>query len=890
MAEQRELEQRIRGLYELTRAQHSRAVERRTPAAALDALLRGAEADDGRDADALRATGLCGAYTPAAARRALTLAGRPFACGWLVVTDGRRDLALLFTTSGVKALAAGFSFPRLARRLLDTGRVRAEELTRLETALGRRRSEQEALTAIGLAPDLVTEAAAEVVGQVALDAVFWSAPTFEAAAGEGDPELRDRRDVEVLTLNARGVKALVQNVSERLSELGPVHRALPSLRVTLREGPRASERSASLSARAIEVLTVLAREPGLVAADLPERLAATGYARPALHSVARDLQELVARGLVATSTAVAAAEAALPPESGLGPLARRLWLAKLHFDAGDRRASARQLSRAGTQLLAQGRAVEASRCLAAAHGLQADDVEAHDGYVRALQACGKAEEARQEAEALARRYLGVRLPGRARRVLSPRFMQREGAQEREETPLLLLQLEAHVALGEARPLAELSERVISRLCQEGHRREAQALADDLADRAADAAGRERVLRAAGVRAGSPVVGRIAAGLALLLGLGLFPTIDGLRARSAYARTVTEAAGALQLDPTAFDRVEALFAAAAAGSGDVAQAARGVQARAQEHRADLELLRRLRRALAAGDVEVTLRACADMEPRTPSLRRLVEAARRAADERRSEALRATEELTLLLSRGELAAAYACARRLRAELRDVPGVLRGLSLDVRVTSNPGAKLRWNRAAFTVSTPFAAKLPVLEERLVEVSLAGHETLERVLDVTTLDGPDVHLALRPLRAATPAAGEWSGVVIKDGVLRASGGGEPPAAPRFVQPSRALEGIELPARSRARVDAVHEQRQGKLLLVDLIVTLEVQQAGGWQVVGRPVRLSLPEPLRRAAVAQADGARAVPGLERTAGLDLGWVREQVQRAVAHIAERREGGR
>lgn len=878
LAEQRELEQRVRSSYELTRAQHSRAVERKTPAAALDALLRSAEVDDGRDADALRVSGLCGAYSPASAGRALALAGRPFACGWLVVTDGVRDLALLFTTSGAKALAAGFSFPRLGQRLLEKGRVRSAELARLGEAVKKHRGEQEALVAIGVAPDVVIDTAAEVVGQVVLDAVFWSTPMFEAAGGEAGAELLDRRDVEVLTLNARAAKALVQHLAERLSELAAVHRAVPSLRVALSEGPRANERSASLSARAVEILTVLSREPGVVAEKLPDQLAAMGYARPTLHGLARDLKELITRGIVVTASAPAEPEPARPPETGLAPLPRRLWLAKLHFDAGDRRASARQLSRAGTQLLAQGRAIDASRCLAAAHGLQADDIEAHDGLVRALLACDRKDDARQEAEGLARRYLDVRLPGRARRVLAPRL------QEREETPLLLLQLEALLALGEARALAEAAERTISALLQEGHRREAQELADALADHAADTAGRDRILRAGGMRAGSPVVGRVAIGLMVALALLLLPAIDALRARTAYAGTVSTAASALLADPAAFDAVEALFEPVAAGSGDVALAARRVLARTQEHREDHEALQRLRRAMAAADVEAVLRACADTTPRTESLRAIVAELQRSADERRAEALRATEELTLLVSRGELPAAYACARRLLQEYPDAPGVLRGLALDVRVTSNAGARLRWNRSAFPQPTPFTAKLPLLEDRHVEVSLAGYETVERVLSVRDLAGPDVHIALRPADPRrSPAASDWTGVLVHDGVMR-----EGTAPVRFDQPTRALDGVRVPPRWRARVDAVHEQRQGQLALVALVVTLEELQAGTWHAE-RPVRIALPTPLGRAVVLRGDGARAVPPIDRTAGLDMAWVREQVQRAVTYVLERGEGG-
>lgn len=875
MGEQRELEQRLRSLYELTREQDPRVVERKTPAAAMEALFRSGEADDARDVEGMRNTGLCGAFTPTTASRALAMAGRPFACGWLVVTDGGRDLALLFTTSGVKALAAGFAFPRLGQRLVDKGRVRSTELSRLDAVLEKHRGEQEALVAMGLAPDLVTDAAAEVVGQTVLDAVFWSSPTFEAAAGEADPELRDRRDVEVLTLNARAAKALVQHLTERLGELVAVQRSLPSLRVSLIEGPRASERSGSLSARAIEVLTVLARHPGTLGVDVPEQLMAMGYARPPLHQLARDLHELIVRGIVATTPAPAAPVPSVAAEDGLAPLARRLWLARRHFEAGDRRASARHLSRAGTQLLGLGRATDASRCLAAAHALQADDIEAHDGYVRALLACEKKDEARQGAEALARRYLDVRLPGRARRVLTPRL------QEGDEAPTLLLHLEALVALGEGRALAEAAERAILALRRDGRRRDAQALADAVADHVADTSGRERVLRAGGVRAASPIVGRIAIGAMAALGVGLVPALDGLRARTAYARSVSEAAATLHVDPTAFDRVQELIAPAAAGTGQVAKAARRVLARVQEHRDDHAALARLRRALDASDVDAVLRACAETTPRTPSLEAILVRVQREADERRADALRATEELTLLVSRGQLVEAYACARRLLREFPDTPGVLRGLALDVRVTSTPGAKLRWNRAAFAQPTPFTAKLPLLEERHVEVSLAGHETVERVLSVAALEGPDVHIALRPFdpRRSDPSA-EWTGVRLRDGVLRDDGG------PPFEQANRLLGGIQLPPRWRARVDALHEPRDGQVALVALVVTLEEQRDDGWRAE-RPVRIALPTALARAVVRRPDGSRAVPPLERTVGLDMGWVREQVQRAVTYVFERSE---
>jgi hypothetical protein len=875
VTEQRELERRVRGVYDLVRAQEPRA-ERRTPAAALDALLRAADTDE-RDADALRTTGLCGAFTPGAARRALALAGRPFACGTLVVTDGERDLALLFTTSGVKVLAAGFRLPGLARRLTEKGRVRTEELARLDGALKKHRGEQEALVAIGVNPDLVSEAAIEVAGQTVLDALFWSEPEFEAAAGEADPELRDRRDVDVLTLNARAAKALVQSVTERLNDMAAALRALPSLRVTLKEGPRWSERD-GVSERGGQLVALVGKRSGLVACELPDRLAEAGHGRPPLHVVAKELQELFTKGVLASGGPAAIAERAHAPEAGLSALPRRLWLAKLQFDAGDRRAAARHLSRAGTHLLGRGRASDAARCLAAAHALHAEDIEAHDGYVKALLACERKDEARLEAEALARRYLDARLPGRARRALHARL------QEREDTPLLLLHLEAIIALGEARPLTDVAEKVIARLRQEGHRREAQALADDLIAVASDARARERLQRAGGVRAGSPVVGRVAAGLVAALALGLLPAVRGLNARAAYARAAAEASATLARDPSAFERVEALFAEAAAAGDPVGAAARRAQERARDHAMDRDALQQVRRALGAGDVDGIIAACNAVKPRTLALKTLLADLHADAAARHAQALRASEELGLLVSRGDEVGAYACARRLLAEYKDVPSVLRGFSLPVRITSNPGAQLRWNRAAFAQSTPFQASLPLFEERHVEVSLAGHETVTRTLDVTTLDGPDVHITLRPASATPPPVSDWAGVLVRDGVLR----GEEGPTPRFAQPTRPLSGVQVPARWRARVDAVHEQRQGKLLLVSLVITLEERSASGW-TAERPVSVALPTPLVRAAVAQADGARAVPALERTAGLDLGWVREQVQRAVTYVLDRRGQG-
>ncbi|MCO5164991.1 MAG: hypothetical protein M9894_01305 [Planctomycetes bacterium] len=869
MEDLRELERRVRASYDAVRAGRPRTERRATPAAALDALLRAPDHDDGRDADALRATGLCGAFTPVAARRALTLAGRPFACGTLVVTSGTVDLALLFTTSGAKALLLGRAFPPLGRRLVEKDRLKSAELGRLEAALRGRKSEQDALLALGVAPDLVTEAAAEVVGQVLLDAVFWTDPTFEAGAGEAEPELRERRDVDVLTLNARAAKTLVQQVGEKLNELAPVHRGLPGLRVTLAEGPRANERSASLSARAVEVLSLLQAQPGLLAADLADRLAEAGHARPPLHALARDLQGLVARGLVVATPLRPAAPPAF--EEGLAALPRRLWSARQHFEAGDRRAAARHLSRAGTDLLARGRAADASRCLAAAHGLQGDDLEAHDGLVKALVACGERDEARLAAEALARRYLDARLPARARRVLQPH------AQGREEPTLGLLLLEAALAAGEVRAVPEMAERGIAALRQEGRRADAQAIALALADHVPDAAGRERVLRAGGVRAASPAAGRAGLAAVVLLAAALVPAVQALQARQAYARTVADAQAALARHD--LDAVAALLEAPAAAGGDVGQAARGALARAREHEQDAATLRRLRAASALGDVDEVLRVCEGATPRTESLAALLDRAAARARARRQDALLAVEGLTQLVARGDLPAAYARARRLREELRDVPGVLRGLALDVRITSNPGAQLRWNRAVFAQPTPFTAKLPLLEERDVEVSLAGHETVRRVISVMT-DGPVVHI---PLRTTAEAAADWTGATLRE-VVRGEAAGV-----RLASAPRALDGVGLPAGWRARVDAVHEPRQGQLVLVALVVTLEERQAGGW-AAERPVSVALPTPFTRTAVAQADGARVVAPLERAPGADLAWVREQVQRALAHVLERREGGR
>lgn len=896
MEDQRELERRVRGLYELMRSQDPRTVERKTPAAALEALLRAAETDEGPspDGEPAKVHSLTGAFTPAAARRALAVAGRPFASGALVVTDGLHDLGLLFTPSGVKALALGFRFPALAKRLLEKGRVATGQLQRLDAAVKRHRGEQEALVALGVPADVVGEVATETVGQVLLDALFWSDAQFEAIAGEADAEARDRRDVDVLTLSAKHAKGLVQGVSERCGELQAVIRALPTLRVPLQEGPKIAEKSGSLSGRAVEVLTVVSRKPGVLASDLPDRLAEAGYGKPPLHVLARDVQELIAKGLLAAGKPGTVEERVRAPEEGLGPLARRLRLAKVLYDAGDRRAAARHLSRAGTDLLAQGRAVEASRCLAAAHALHGEDLEAHDGYVKALLACDRKEEARAESEALVRRYLDTRLPARARRAVT------RSLQEREDTPLLLLQLEALIALGESRALGEVGERVVTRLLQAGKRRESQELADALADLAADAVGRDRLLRAGGVRAGSPVVGRVAVALVGALGVALVPALSNMKARNAYARHAVDAREALEHDPLAFARVKELLEPHAAQGGAVRDAATHALRLADEHAQDWDTLLAVKRAMGQRDVDLVLERIADAKPKTESMKALLQ---QLADEhtaRRAEAIAASDRLGDLLSRGEVAEAYDCAKDLLARYPDAPRVLGALTLPITVTSpTPGAALKWNKAVIPQPVPFTASLPLTEERHVEVSAPGHETVQRVLTVATAEGPEIRIALRaagarPERPAPPSTtppqvGQEAAVTIRDGVQQH--GADAVVLPRFSQPSVELDGVQLAAGWRARVDAIHEVVQGQVVLVAFVVTLEERQANGTWSSERPVSVQLKKPLPRGP-ARAEGGRtppAVPGIDKTPGLDLAWLREQVQRAYTFVLDRRQSG-
>lgn len=898
MEEQRELEQRVRSLYELSRAQDPRVVERKTPTAALDTLLRAAETDEapGSDGEPVKLHSLSGAFTPASARRALSIAGRPFATGALVVTDGTKDVALLFTPSGVKALALGFRFPPLAKRLIEKGRLGTAQLNRLDSAVKRHRGEQEALVALGIPADVTAEVAAETVGQVLLDALFWSDPQFEAIAGEADAEARDRRDVDTLTLSAKNAKALVQSVTERLPELGSVHRALPTLRVPLDEGPRLSDKSGSLSGRSVEVLTIVSKKPGVLAADLPERMAEAGHGKPPLHILAKDLHELMAKGLLVAGKPGMVEERLHAPEDGLGPLARRLRLAKVLHDAGDRHAAARNLSRAGTDLLGRGRAAEAARCLAAAHALHGEDLEAHDGYVKALLACERKDEARAESEALVRRYLDSHLPGRARRAAT------RSLQEREEMPLLLLQLEALVALGEGRAIPEVGERVVHRLRQAGHKREAQQLADSLADHAAEHSGRDRILKAGGVSAGSPIVGRVAVALVATLALAIVPALLTMGSRTAYAIAAQDARAALAHDPLAFGRVRELFEPLQSRNGAVGDAAKQVVARASAHEQDWDMLLGVKRAMGQRDVDIVLQRCAEAKPNTPSMQALIQSLVDEHTERRSEALAATEELGQLISRDQLPEAYACAKRLLTRYADVPGVLSGLTLPITITSpTPSAALKWNKAVITQPLPFTATIPLLEPRHVEVSAAGHQTLERVLEVKALDGPEIRVVLRAVGAApdrptpppvTPPAPEDEGAVtVRDGLMRPGSNVDPAQLPRFAQPSRSLNGVAVPSGWRARVDAHHEVQQGHLTLVGFVVTVEERQENDTWTPERPVSIGLPKALVRAPVV-ADGVRnppPVPALEKIAGLDMKWLREQVQRAVNRVLERRQAG-
>ena len=856
---------------------------------------------------------IMGAFDAPGAHRALELLAENSLYGSIVVSDGLADVCFFFTRGGLRVIAAGRSLPSLAERLRQRGQLGPEEQRKVEQTLAKQKEtksrllleEREALIeAARVKPTDVDEVAREVIAEAFLDCLFWDGAQFEAATGEPNQEIMQRRDLSAVTLSL-GVADLVERLQQKIRSVSEVRRTVSSMRVTVEPTPRGKEAvekreklgDGPVGERRTRLMSIVAREAGVKAPDLCVRLKVGELELASL------LHELTVQGFVKLDRPPPDKKEELERlrkmeeaiDQALSQLLRRMRLAEESAAAGDTGKAARHMARAGGILLQEGREDEAARTFGSALKHSQDDLEAREGYVQSLWATGRTQEALEQSEELGRRYLGLNLPARAKKILE-RALGRE-----ERTGALDLLVTTLVKLRLPKAAAEAGERLVNRLRREGKRDEARQAASRLLE-IADPADRERILRAIGVdrRRALALIGSLVLILALLV-----PAQSALAEKQRFHQATVDAHDELgkkrppEATAATVARLEAEFDQLAGQGGELGEAAARIKEDLGRIRGDLQLyLGELQGAAlpwrAAEDLEEALRRIQEVKRkiRSEPMRLALESQVTAIEAFKDNAETARDKLSALAPGRE---AIAEARRMVEVYRGLPDLLRETRVSIQLTTRPpGASVRWGGIPYDRTTPLSLQLPLTLERELVIELDGHEPVKRTVALETFpEGGVLDVLLDPVRPTRePARPERdppkpqvepvkpadppAGVVAVD---KPPPEPAPPAEPppaietrdevtgpaekHLFEPStRYFASLELPRIYRAavflqnRVDA-----RGQVWMDGLRVHLVVKTRLGWVMQKQGVTRKFDDPMERRVQARPDGTRLVLRLE-----------------------------
>lgn len=890
-----------------------------------------------------------GAFDVAGAHRALELLAENSLYGSIVVSDGLCDVCFFFTRGGLRVVTAGRKLPSLAERLRHKGTITLDDQRKAEKLLAQQREkeqgkakalleEREALIeAAKLKPQDVDEVAREVIAEALLDCLFWENPQFEAATGEPNQEIMQRRDLSAVTLSL-GVADLVEKLQGKIRTVSEVRRTVTSLRVTVEPTPKGREAvekrerlgEGPVGERRTKLMALVGREVGIRAPELGHKL---GTGELELASL---LHELTVQGYVRLDRPppdkkeelerIRKMEEAI--DQALSQLLRRVRLADEAAAQGDTTKAARHMARAGGLLLQEGRDDEAARTFNGALKHSQDDLEAREGYVQSLWNTGRATEAMDQSEELGRRYLALNLPARAKKILE-RALGRE-----ERTGTLDLLVTTLVKLRLPKAASEAGERLVNRLRREGKRDEARQAAARLLE-IADGEDRARILRAAGVDRRRAVV--LVASLVGILAL-LTPVHAAKAARQEYVAAVGEtreslaalskqrpqgeqAKQQLQLVTAALTRAEERFGKLTSRSGEPGQRAKHALERLSAVRRDLLLCSKLEgEALPwrdAGDLEYARTRILEVrkQVQTEHLRAALDRALLDLDTWRDGAVKELGKLELMSPGRE---AVSEARRLLERYHHLPELLRGTQLRIMVNSQPpGARVMWDGIGYSQTTPLSLALPLIGQRHLQLELEGYLPGESVVELGGL--PELGVVELQLEALPPPPPPEEPVRPDPPPVRRP---DPPPTPRDPPPAQPppqpqqparievrdevrgksddlvfessagyFESLRLPTVYRAAVFVQNEvDAQGRVWVTGVRVHLVVRTRSGWVMQRRGMSRTLGDRYERTT--RGSGKRTVQKLDSPHLFVPDEIKEEAQEgldeAVQDYRHQREG--
>ena len=693
-----------------------------------------------------------GTYDVGTAHSALELLGENNLYGFLVVSDGLRDVCFFFTRGGLRVVASGFELPTIASRLVQQGVITKDEarktarLLQEESSKGGKDERGVLLERVRIKAPQVDAATREILVEVFLDCLFWPEPRYEVATGSLESELAGRRDLSALTLSL-GIQGMVDEVRSKLRTVSEVRRTVSSLNVSVEataEGREALKNrqlgEGETGKRRMRFMRKVEDDPGIRAPDLAEKLQIGEL------ELARTLHELSVEGLLKIHRVKRSKREELERirkmeeaiDHALSQLLRRVRLAKETADQGETGKAARHMARAGGILLHQGRDDEAVRTFATALKHSEEDLEAREGYVNSLYGCGRKDEAARESDTLGQRYLELGMPTRAKGVIERSLLHEDRASG------LQLLVKTHLKLRQPKAAVEAGERLVNRLRREGRREDAQNAAASLLAYA-DPMARKRILRAAGIDSRMALVLVVT-----LIGmvLGIVPLHGQLSVRQAYAQETRQAKLALQqIDAT--DPIEDLerwhetftaHVAAYTEEEEIAAHAAQTAEKLGAYAHDLALFRtRLGKYFPAWEDQVeSLKAFGSeveevrKEVQTPELGAQLDAVLKEVKAMRERGADQQDALGALPPGPD---AVLAARDMCRIYEGDSRLLSKSQIRIRVRSEPtGARVTWKGVTYSSPTPSVLRLPLEGDYLLRLELLGYVTVERKISLATL------------------------------------------------------------------------------------------------------------------------------------------------------------
>jgi tetratricopeptide (TPR) repeat protein len=882
-----------------------------------------ARSDSGRFGSTRRRT-TTGAFDIHMATQALSDLEETDLTGSLLITNGRADVAFLFTQGALRVIGSGRTLPTLRERLVEAGQLKPKDAAKVDRVMAgddreplppgvNRRSERDLIVHLSaLNAEPVDTVARQVISEVFLDALFWEDAHAEVSTGAPDPDLMRRRGLTSLAMTI-GTRDLLKEIRGGMRNTVDLRRALPDMQalVTVTDDGKAKLKDGSLPGEdalagalfeQLEAAGGKARVEALIAnLDAGElRLASR------LHKLSEGGALKIQRRARSRADQLALLQAmSAEVDEALNPALRHQHIAQAAAAAGDSARAARHHARAGWTLLESGRADDALGSFREALKIAADDLEAREGYVQSLWDLKRDAEAAADTAELARIQNRLGLHGRARRALE------RALNYGESTDLLDALVVTWTRAGKPQRAAEVGERLVNRLKQEGRGDEAIQAAQHLLT-LGDAGSQKRLMRAAGLDRRKAVALLVVGGL---FALGFLPVKAEEAARADFAASAVKIQAGLNANHDLSDMPELLGEltqqvqpSTQSSSEDVSKRAREVVEELNFMRADCSAADQIYPHLPwrdQPDIEHVHSVVHRLEVYSEAFRGPMNRLKGELDAYVQSAQKQAGWLGGMRATDE---AYQLATSMRTEYAAMPELLRRTALSVRLeTDPPGARVVYHGTSYIKRTPLQIRVPLLGSRDLALTLPEHERVQMSVDLDALEGePRLVVKLTPESTSPTSPGNVTSsgrdrpakrpppqVMFKDGYFL-SGRDK---RYKFEQVPRHFdEGrwqVRIPARFRAVIRGLNRIERGQVQLVAFDVLIYARRSGGWYRE-HTTRHELDDPLRRPVVALRNGDRRVRAFTQTLRLDLAELcedlKEEVNDGVKAIVNRERGQR